>query len=98
TPNPGKTIGGPLTDTLFTFNPLLPAYNLLNVRVGLTRANWEVGVFLDNLTDERALLALDQERGTRARVGFLTNQPRTAGVALRFSYCGPPDPSVCPAE
>ncbi len=86
TPNPGKTIGGPLTDTLFTFNPLLPAYNLLNVRVGLTRANWEVGVFLDNLTDERALLALDQERGTRARVGFLTNQPRTAGVTLRFSY------------
>ena len=80
------TIGGPLTDTLFTFNPLLPAYNLANVRVGLTRENWEVAVFLDNLTDERAFLALDRERGTRARVGYLTNQPRTAGITLRFNY------------
>jgi len=83
---PGKTIGGPLTDTLFTFNPLLPAYNLVNVRVGLTRPSWEIAVFLDNLTDERAFLALDRERGSRARVGYLTNQPRTVGATLRFSY------------
>jgi len=38
------------------------------------------------VTDERAFLALDRERGTRARVGYLTNQPRTAGVTLRFNY------------
>ncbi len=82
----GKSIGGPLTDTLFTFKPELPAYNLLNLRFGLTRENWELAVFLDNVTDERALLALDRERGTRARVGYLTNQPRTAGVTLRFNY------------
>src|SRR5439155_19926414 len=82
----GKSIGGPLTDTLFTFNPELPAYNLVNVRVGLARERWEVAVFLDNVTDERAFLALDRERGTRARVGYLTNQPRTAGVTLRFNY------------
>jgi len=83
---PGKTIGGPLTDTLFTFNPLLPAYNLVNVRVGLTRPSWEIAVFLDNLTDERAFLALDRERGSRARVAYLTNQPRTVGATLRFNY------------
>ncbi|PYP06067.1 MAG: hypothetical protein DMD27_05815 [Gemmatimonadetes bacterium] len=86
TPRPGKTIGGPLTDTLFTFNPLLPAYNLLNLRVGLIRESWELAVYLNNVTDERALLALDRERGTRARVGYLTNQPRTVGATLRFSY------------
>ncbi len=80
------TIGGPLTDTLFTFKPELPAYTLVNVRVGLRRSSWEVGLFANNLTDERALLALDRERGTRARVGFLTNQPRTFGVSLRFDY------------
>jgi iron complex outermembrane receptor protein len=82
----GQTIGGPLTQNTFTFNPLLPAYSLLNVRVGLNRANWDAAVFVNNVTDERALLALDRERGLRARVGYLTNQPRTAGVSLRFNY------------
>src|SRR3989454_1299631 len=41
----GKTIGGPLTDTLFTFNPEPPAYNIANVPVGLTRPNWELAGF-----------------------------------------------------
>ncbi len=82
----GDTIGGPLTQATFTFNPLLPSYSLVNLRTGLTRASWEVAVFVNNVTDERAFLALDRERGLRARVGYLTNQPRTAGVTLRFNY------------
>ena len=80
------TIGGPLTQSTFTFDPLLPAYNLFNLRVGVTRERWELTVFGNNLTDERAFLALDRERGRRARVGYLTNQPRTVGATLRFSY------------
>jgi iron complex outermembrane receptor protein len=43
-------------------------------------------VFVNNVFDERALLGLDRERGTRARVGYLTNQPRTFGTTLRFNY------------
>jgi len=82
----GQTIGGPLTQNTFTFNPLLPAYSLFNIRVGLARSSWEGAIFLNNVTDERALLALDRERGLRARVGYLTNQPRTLGVSLRFDY------------
>jgi iron complex outermembrane receptor protein len=82
----GATIGGPLTQDIFTFNPLLPAYSLLNLRAGITRGNWETALYLNNVTDERALLALDRERGTRARVGYLTNQPRTVGVTMRFTY------------
>jgi iron complex outermembrane receptor protein len=81
-----NTIGGPLTASTFTFNPLLPAYNLLNARLGVTRASWEAALYVNNLTDERALLALDRERGTRARVGYLTNQPRTFGVTMTFNY------------
>jgi iron complex outermembrane receptor protein len=81
-----NTIGGPLTQSTFTFNPELPAYNLVGLRVGVTRASWEVAVFGNNLTDERAFLALDRERGLRARVGYLTNQPRTFGVTLGFNY------------
>jgi iron complex outermembrane receptor protein len=75
-----------LTQTTFTFDPELPAYNLVNLRAGLIRNHWEVALFANNLTDEIARLALDQERGTLARVGYLTNQPRTFGVTLRFNY------------
>ncbi len=82
----GVTIGGPLTQSVFSFNPELPAYTLLNLRAGLRRSGWEAALFINNVTDERALLALDRERGTRARVGYLTNQPRTVGVSLRFDY------------
>jgi iron complex outermembrane receptor protein len=82
----GATIGGPLTQSIFTFDPELPAYNILNLRVGLLRAPWEVALYANNVTDERAFLALDRERGTRARVGYLTNPPRTFGVSLRFNY------------
>ena len=80
-----NTIGGPLTQSTFVFNPELPAYSLVNLRVGVSRStNWDVALFVNNLTDERAFLALDRERGTRARVGYLTNQPRTIGVTMAF--------------
>lgn len=81
-----NTIGGPLTTDTFTFNPELPAYDLLNLRVGFTSARWDVALFVNNVTDELAWLALDQERGTLARVGYLTNQPRTYGVSARAKF------------
>ena len=80
-----NAIGGPLTQNAFTFNPELPAYNLVNVRVGMTRGVWEYALFVNNLTNEEAQLALDRERGTLARVGYLTNPPRTIGVMLSFN-------------
>jgi iron complex outermembrane receptor protein len=80
------TIGGPLTQGTFTFNAELPAYDLLNLRFGVSHNRYEASLYANNLTDTRALLALDRERGTRARVGYLTNQPRTVGLNLRFDY------------
>ena len=53
---------------------------------GVIRGRWDVSAYVNNLTDERALLAIDQERGTLARVGYLTTQPRTFGVTLRLNY------------
>jgi iron complex outermembrane receptor protein len=79
-----NTIGGPLTQNTFTFDPILPAYTLLNLRFGVRRDAGELAFFVNNLADERALLALDRERGLRARVGYLVNQPRTYGVMLRL--------------
>lgn len=79
-------IGGPLTRTSFHFDPEMPAYDLLNLRLGFLNERWDIALFVNNALDERALLALDQERGTRARVGYLTNQPRTIGVSSRISF------------
>jgi iron complex outermembrane receptor protein len=80
------TIGGPLTQSTFTFNPKLPAYDLINLRVGILKGRWDTAVFVNNITDERALLALDRERGFRARVGYMTNQPRTFGISTRMNF------------
>jgi len=82
----GKTIGGPLTQSTFTFDPLLPAYDLVNVRLGVRHAMWDIALYVNNLTDEQALLALDRERGLRARVSFLVNQPRTFGLTTRLDF------------
>jgi iron complex outermembrane recepter protein len=81
-----NTIGAPLTAAVFTYNPKLPAYDIANLRAGVRRNNWDVSVFLNNVTDERALLSFDRERGTRARIGYLTNQPRTFGVSTRLDF------------
>jgi iron complex outermembrane receptor protein len=81
-----NTIGGPLTQTTFTYDPKLPAYSLLNFRVGWTRAGWDVSAYVNNATNELARLALERERGTLARIGYLTNPPRTVGIATRYSF------------
>jgi iron complex outermembrane receptor protein len=83
--NPNN-IGGPYTQNTFTFDPELPAYDNVNLRVGMFKDKWDVALFVNNATDEEARLALDQERGTRARVGYLTNQPRTFGVTTRLNF------------
>ncbi|ANM32449.1 hypothetical protein ABI59_23125 [Acidobacteria bacterium Mor1] len=81
-----SNIGGPLTQSTFTFNPELPSYDLVNLRLGFADGKWDWAFYINNVGDERALLALDQERGTLARVGYLTNQPRTYGVSTRRSF------------
>jgi iron complex outermembrane receptor protein len=81
-----NTIGGPLTQNLFTYDPELPAYDILNLRVGWRRSGWDVSLYANNVFDELAYLALDRERGTLARIGYIVNQPRTIGIATRFTF------------
>jgi iron complex outermembrane receptor protein len=80
-----RGFGNP-TITQFTFEPTLPAYDLANLRFGVRGDVWEAALFVNNVTDESAHLALDQERGRVARVGFLTNQPRTFGITYRRNF------------
>jgi iron complex outermembrane receptor protein len=84
--NGGGTIGGPLTQCCFTFDPELPSYTTANARIGIRNFKWDVAFYVNNFTNEQAYLALDQERGTLARQGFLVNQPRTYGVMLRVGF------------
>ena len=81
-----NTPGAPYTASVFTYNPKLPAYDIVNARIGVKQEKWDFSLYGNNLTDERAFLALDQERGTRARIGYLTNQPRTFGTSLRVNF------------
>ena len=81
-----NTLGGPLTMSTFAYETKLPGYDLVNLRVGLRRGKWDVSAFLNNLFDERALLSFDQERGTRARIAFMTNQPRSFGLSTRVDF------------
>jgi outer membrane receptor protein involved in Fe transport len=65
----------------------LPKYNLVNLSAGMDFAKgFSAMVYVNNLTDEHALLSFDRERGGRARLGFATNQPRTIGVTLRKTF------------
>ena len=72
--------------TEFRFDPELPSYEIGNLRLGVKADQWEAAAYVNNLWDERAFLSIDRERGRAARVGYLTNQPRTYGVTLRYSF------------
>jgi iron complex outermembrane receptor protein len=77
---------GNTTVSVLSFPLDLPSYDIVNLRVGVRADDWEVAGFVNNLGDERARLAIDRERGLRARYGFLTNPPRTYGVTARKSF------------
>jgi iron complex outermembrane receptor protein len=78
--------GAPATAST-TLDLELPKYNLVNLSAGIDLARgFSAVVYVNNLTDEKALLSFDRERGGRARLGFATNQPRTIGVTLRKTF------------
>jgi iron complex outermembrane receptor protein len=87
-PNAARLIayGGPLTVSQINFNPELAGYTLANFRLGLKTDRWQAAAYINNITDKNAELALDYERGRSARVGFLTNQPRTIGVYGSYNW------------
>ena len=78
----------PTTINSFSFDAELPAYDITNFRIGVRAGdgNWEGALFANNLFNERAILALDYERGRSARVGDLINQPRTVGVTISKKF------------
>ena len=72
--------------THIDFDAELPSYDIGNLRWGFGTDAWEAALFVNNLWDERAFLSIDRERGRSARVGYLTNPPRTYGVNFHMNF------------
>jgi len=68
------------------FDAELASYDIGNLRWGFGSDAWEASLFVNNLWDETAHLSIDRERGRSARVGYLTNQPRTYGVNFHMNF------------
>ena len=64
---------------------LQPAYQLTDVKLGLAADQWEVYAYVDNLTDERAIL-FDQSSAPPGTVSI--NYPRTWGIGFTKSWGG----------
>jgi outer membrane receptor protein involved in Fe transport len=64
----------------------LPAYSLVNARLGIENYAWSAALYCDNLTDRRVLLS--DTTGVAVNIETLNrvtiNQPRTVGIT--FSY------------
>ena len=64
------------------------SWSAVNLRLGVTNENWDVTLFADNVTDERANLAdnrsIAAEMPGRSRI--VTNRPRTIGVEARYHF------------
>jgi len=64
------------------------SWNAVNLRAGVTNDNWDITLFADNVTDERANLADNRSIAaeTPGRPRIVTNRPRTIGVEARYHF------------
>ena len=74
-------------DITYTRNTL-PSYDLVAARLGIEDVRWSASLFVDNLTDKKALLgdtgALSANVPIFNRIA--TNQPRTIGLDLSYRF------------
>ena len=83
----GLAFGGATGTGATVLNLKLPAYHLVNLSVAYEiDTGLSLTAYVNNVTDENALLSFDRERGGRARLGFTTNTPRTFGVTARKRF------------
>ncbi|MDB6088874.1 MAG: TonB-dependent receptor [Gammaproteobacteria bacterium] len=69
-------------------NPIynvVPAYNLLGVRLGLRSEVWEAALFGRNLLNAYAVNILEEASNLTPR-SVVPNRPRTIGIDLRYHY------------
>ncbi|MEM9170635.1 MAG: TonB-dependent receptor [Pseudomonadota bacterium] len=82
----GLAFGGASGMDVTSLDLELDPYQIVNLNAGINFETWELFAYINNVTDENALLSFDRERGGRARLGFRTNQPRTFGITGRWRF------------
>ncbi len=82
----GLPFGGATGEEVTSLDLEHDAYTILNFNAGIEKEAWDLFLYVNNVTDENALLSFDRERGGRARLGFRVNQPRTVGVTFRRRF------------
>ncbi|MCF6194993.1 MAG: TonB-dependent receptor, partial [Kangiellaceae bacterium] len=67
---------------------LREAWSAVNLRVGLLSSTWEIILFAENLTDERASLADSRSIAaeTPGRQRLVVTRPRTIGIEARMRF------------
>ncbi|MCF6195906.1 MAG: TonB-dependent receptor, partial [Emcibacter sp.] len=65
-----------------------PAWTALNLRAGVIRDEWEITLFVDNVTNTHANLADSRSIAaeTPGRQRIVTNRPRTIGIDVRTQF------------
>jgi outer membrane receptor protein involved in Fe transport len=59
------------------------SYAIASVSIGITKDDWKAEFYIDNLTDESAVLYIDTQQFTPKVV---TNRPRTLGLRLSYDF------------
>ena len=62
----------------------VPSSTVVNLFTGISLNNWELSLFIRNLTDERIITGVDVDR--RSPVVYSRARPRNIGVSLKFEF------------
>ncbi|MEE4202841.1 MAG: TonB-dependent receptor [Halieaceae bacterium] len=82
----GLPFGGATGGEVTSLDLELDSYSMLNLRAGLRYTTWELAAYINNATDENALMSFDRERGGRARLAYRVATPRTIGLTARWFF------------
>jgi outer membrane receptor protein involved in Fe transport len=80
---------GTATDVAYYYGYQLPSYSISNARLSLAHADWQVQLFVDNLTNKQALISANNtsfQFNIPQLVRYSTNQPRTFGTQINYHF------------
>jgi hypothetical protein len=86
--NISSSVVGPVRDQA-AYPQILPSYNLVDARAGVSSGPWAAALFATNLTNKVAELTINNTVfawQTYAITRVSTNQPRTVGVDFQYKF------------